>query len=386
MAISSQGLNDFLSYIIPLVTFNTNVSLIMSNKQPFSDPKTFGLWAASILQAVVFMLIAIYIDDKRIHSFRGKDQGVQTQHRTQLDERPDVIAHRTQTLANWNADGQSHLIKAQNIMKVYHDGVAAVNGNSFQVAKGEVFGLLGPNGAGKSSMFNVMTMDMRRTSGEVKILDTDIDALNVTQHGNKMGMCPQFNPIWKNLTVDQSLQYIGTVKGLNSEELAFQIEYIKKTLDLGPYSKTLSGNLSGGNKRKLVCAMSLLACPQVEFLDEPTTGVDPVSRRSLFKMLKYLPNCSLILTTHRMDEAESLCDNIAIMINGRFVVYGSPGHLKAAYGEGYTIRLKFTNNGPQVGQYVAQHMPYMKYKDTVALDEYHDGQQLNEYQYEVNTV
>ena len=90
-----------------------------------------------------------------------------------------------------------------------------------------------------------------------------------------------------------------------------------------------SDNLSGGNKRKLVCAMSLLGCPQVEFLDEPTTGVDPVSRRSLFKMLKALYNSSLVLTTHRMDEAESLCDNIAIMINGRFTVYGSPGHLKA---------------------------------------------------------
>ena len=107
------------------------------------------------------------------------------------------------------------------------------------------------------------------------------------------------------------------------------------------YGSIKSDNLSGGNKRKLVCAMSLLACPRVEFLDEPTTGVDPVSRRSLFKMLKHLPDCSLILTTHRMDEAESLCDNIAIMINGRFVVYGSPGHLKSEYGTGYAINLKF---------------------------------------------
>lgn len=90
--------------------------------------------------------------------------------------------------------------------------------------------------------------------------------------------------------------------------------------------------LSGGNKRKLVCAMSLIGCPQVEFLDEPTSGVDPVSRRSLFKMLKGLQDSSMILTTHRMDEAESLCDKIAIMINGRFVCYGSPGHLKSTYG------------------------------------------------------
>jgi len=88
--------------------------------------------------------------------------------------------------------------------------------------------------------------------------------------------------------------------------------------------------------------MSLVACPQIEFLDEPTTGVDPVSRRSLFKMLKGLNDSSMVLTTHRMDEAESLCDNIAIMINGRFVCYGSPGHLKSAYGQGYSISMQHT--------------------------------------------
>jgi len=91
-------------------------------------------------------------------------------------------------------------------------------------------------------------------------------------------------------------------------------------------------NLSGGNKRKLCCAMSLIGCPKLEFLDEPTTGVDPVSRRSLFQMLKSLTNSSLILTTHRMDEAESLCDKIGIMINGLFVAYGTPNHLKSTYG------------------------------------------------------
>ena len=85
--------------------------------------------------------------------------------------------------------------------------------------------------------------------------------------------------------------------------------------------------------------MSLVGGPIVEFLDEPTTGVDPVSRRSLFKMLKNLSNSALVLTTHRMDEAESLCDQIVIMINGRFVCYGSAGRLKELYGLGYTITM-----------------------------------------------
>jgi len=113
-----------------------------------------------------------------------------TQNRLQLDERPDVIAHRDYANQAWESTDLSHLIKAQALQKVYKDGVAAVNNNTFAVKKGEVFGLLGPNGAGKSSMFNVMTMDMNRSQGEVKIMDVGIDDLNVSDHGNKMGMCP----------------------------------------------------------------------------------------------------------------------------------------------------------------------------------------------------
>jgi len=118
-------------------------------------------------------------------------------------------------------------------------------------------------------------------------------------------------------------------------------------------------NLSGGNKRKLVCAMTLVACPKVEFLDEPTTGVDPVSRRSLFKMLKNLQGSSIVLTTHRMDEAESLCDNLVIMINGRFVVYGSPGQLKSKYGTGYLVSIKHVMQENVLDAYMNQYMSYL---------------------------
>jgi ATP-binding cassette subfamily A (ABC1) protein 3 len=222
---------------------------------------------------------------------------------------------------------------------VYGNGVAAVNKNTFCVKKGEVFALLGPNGAGKSSMFNIMTLDLKRSSGEVQVLNTELDNIDVGSQGYMMGMCPQFNTIWSCLSVDQSISFIGEIKGLSAEDIEFQKKFIKETLDLGAYSDTRAANLSGGNKRKLICAMSLVGCPKVEFLDEPTTGVDPVSRRSLFKMLKSLKDSSMILTTHRMDEAESLCDNIAIMINGRFVCYGSTGHLKNTYGQGYSISL-----------------------------------------------
>ena len=95
----------------------------------------------------------------------------------------------------------------------------------------------------------------------------------------------------------------------------------------------MSGNLSGGNKRKLACAISLIACPSILLLDEPTTGLDPFSRRNLVKMVKKLKNSSIIYTTHRMDEAEELCDNIAMLVKGRFVLYGSLEHIKTTYGK-----------------------------------------------------
>lgn len=114
--------------------------------------------------------------------------------------------------------------------------------------------------------------------------------------------------------------------------------------------------------------MSLVACPKVEFLDEPTTGVDPVSRRSLFKMLKSLQDSSMILTTHRMDEAESLCDNIAIMINGRFVCYGSTGHLKNTYGQGYSISLSHFKEKNEFANWVCTSYRFLEYETTVETD------------------
>ena len=118
-------------------------------------------------------------------------------------------------------------------------------------------------------------------------------------------------------------------------------------------------NLSGGNKIKLVCAMSHMSCPSVKFLDESTTRVDPVSRRSMIKILKGLGESAMILSTHRIDEAESLCDTIAIMINGRFVCYGSPGHLKSTYGQGYSFEVQHTQPLDLLDEQVRTYMPFM---------------------------
>ena len=146
--------------------------------------------------------------------------------------------------------------------------------------------------------------------------------------------------MWENLTVNESLNLVSALKGVDAARRERYKRVIMQNLDLTPFKNTICKNLSGGNKRKLCAAQALMLCPKVLFLDEPTTGVDPVSRRSLNRMVKKMQNSSVLLTTHRMDEAEQLCDKIAIMINGRFVVFGSPNYLKTQYGHGYTVSIR----------------------------------------------
>lgn len=173
-------------------------------------------------------------------------------------------------------------------------------------------------------------------------MNSEINQLSLETYGKYFGICNQENLMWDEMTVDESLNFVASLKGVSGPECDLFKRLISQNLDLLPFKNTLAKNLSGGNKRKLCCAQAIMLNPRVLFLDEPTTGVDPVSRRSLNRMIKKMKMASILLTTHRMDEAEQLCDQIAIMINGRFVVFGSPNYMKNAYGHGYTISVKQT--------------------------------------------
>ena len=168
----------------------------------------------------------------------------------------------------------------------------------------------------------------------------DVSKLDLAKKGKFFGICNQENLMWEDMTVDESLNVVAALKGISGERRENFKKLIMQNLDLTPFKNTYAKNLSGGNKRKLCCAQSIMLSPRILFLDEPTTGVDPVSRRSLNRMIKRMKAASVLLTTHRMDEAEQLCDKIAIMINGRFVVFGSPNYLKTTYGQGYTVSIK----------------------------------------------
>jgi len=180
--------------------------------------------------------------------------------------------------------------------------------NTFGVRKGEVFGLLGPNGAGKSTTFSMIAMQLPITSGHAELMGHEILDFPLQAMGKFFGQCNQENLIWESLTVDESMNFIASLKGIEGERRERVKRLVMETLELNFFKNTIAANLSGGNKRKLCCAQALMLCPKVLFLDEPTSGVDPVSRRSLNRMVKKMNMASVLLTTHRMDEAEQLCD------------------------------------------------------------------------------
>jgi len=210
------------------------------------------------------------------------------------------------------------------------------------VEKSQIFGLLGPNGAGKSTTFNILTGLIPRTSGSVKLKNEQIEN-NLSHIFKEVGICPQFDCLWENLTVIEHLTIFVKLKGLNGVELQENLDYYVKVMSLEDHIKKKANILSGGNKRKLCVTNALIGSPSLQFFDEPSTGLDPVARRFLWTTLtQNLQNrgASIVLTTHSMPEAESLCHKIGILINGRFVCFGSTPYLKNKYGNGYKITVK----------------------------------------------
>jgi ABC-type multidrug transport system ATPase subunit len=233
-------------------------------------------------------------------------------------------------------------IKVLNLEKTYPNGFQAVNNISLSVEKGQIFGLLGPNGAGKSTSFSILTALIPRTKGSVKLQGQEIDT-DLAHIFKEVGITPQFDCLWDNLSVKEHLYLFGSLKGLHGPELQENLDYFIKVMSLEDHVNKRSSTLSGGNKRKLCVTNALIGSPSLQFFDEPSTGLDPVARRFLWNTLTQnlaIRNSSIIFTTHSMSEAESLCHKIGILVNGRFVCFGSTSYLKNKYGEGYKITVK----------------------------------------------
>jgi ABC-2 type transport system ATP-binding protein len=208
----------------------------------------------------------------------------------------------------------------------------AVNGITFTVGAGEIFGLLGPNGAGKSTLIRMLTTLIRPTSGTARVNGFDIIA-EQDQVRQSIGVIPQAMTSDQELSVEENLIIFAKLYGVPREKRGRLIDELLGAVELTQWADKPVKNLSGGMRRRLEIARGLVHEPRVFFLDEPTTGLDPVSRVAVWQMIQRLKasrDLTVLLTTHYMDEADKLCDRIAIIDHGDLKALDSPMKLKAS--------------------------------------------------------
>ncbi|XP_050403065.1 phospholipid-transporting ATPase ABCA1 isoform X2 [Patella vulgata] len=261
----------------------------------------------------------------------------------------DVKRERQRVLSG-DADDEALVIK--NISKTYTTGrkkMKAVNNLCVGVPKGQCFGLLGVNGAGKTTTFKMLTVDVPITSGSAFVCQKSVlkEKDKVRQ---VMGYCPQFDALDSLISGREHLEFYARVRGIEEKDVKQVADWAIKKLGLLHYADKLAGTYSGGNKRKLSTAISLIGNPQIVFLDEPTTGMDPKARRFLWNCISEIvkDGRTVILTSHSMEECEALCGRLVIMVNGKFKCIGSSQHLKNRFGDGYTIVIRISGENPDM--------------------------------------
>lgn len=230
------------------------------------------------------------------------------------------------------------IIRIDNLNKTYGKDIQALCDISFEVEEGEVFGLVGPDGAGKSTFFNILTTLLLPTSGSAVIMGLDItkDTLEIRQI---IGYLPGTFSLYPDLTVEENLIFFATMYKSNIRDNMPLIRPIWK--QLAPFKKRRAGKLSGGMKQKLALCCALIHKPKILFLDEPTTGVDPVSRTEFWDILKNIKQqgITVVVSTPYMDEA-TRCDRIALIQNGHIIKIDTPQQIIAGFkGRLFTIKV-----------------------------------------------
>ncbi|TML84074.1 MAG: ABC transporter ATP-binding protein [Actinobacteria bacterium] len=241
----------------------------------------------------------------------------------------------------------SPLVHARGLVKEF-GRLVAVDGIDFDVQRGEAFGFLGPNGAGKTSTMRIVGCISPPTAGTLRVLDLDPVADGARIRA-KLGVVPQQDTLDSELTVRENILIYGRYFGLARADLREKAAQLLDFVQLSERADDPVEPLSGGMKRRLTIARSLVNDPQVLLLDEPTTGLDPQARHLVWDRLFRLKQqgASLILTTHYMDEAEQLCDRLVVMDNGKIVAEGSPLELIRRYSTREVVELRFADRPPE---------------------------------------
>lgn len=237
----------------------------------------------------------------------------------------------------------SSAIAASGLRKAYKDKVV-LDGIDLDVAAGTVFSLLGPNGAGKTTTVNVLTTLMKADGGTVRVAGHDVETETKAVRA-AIGVTGQFAAVDDLLTGRENLQLMAALKGLRPGESKLVVDDLLERFDLAESAQKMTATYSGGMRRKLDLAMTLVGKPRIIFLDEPTTGLDPRSRRTMWDIIRGLvaEGVTIFLTTQYLEEADRLADRIAVLDQGRLVAQGTPAELKRQI-PGSHVRLRFAGD------------------------------------------
>ncbi|MCX6686362.1 MAG: ATP-binding cassette domain-containing protein [Methanoregula sp.] len=275
-----------------------------------------------------------------------------TLHNNGIDRSPEPAAQKdgrssagsSATAVYSTASGES-IIQIEHLTKIFREQkrtVTAVNDVTFDVNRGEIFGLLGPNGAGKSTIIRILTTLLKPTSGTACV-----DTYNISSDPDKIreiiGVCPQNSTLDVELTAYDNLEFYGKLVNVDDDTLDARIWQLLKMADLADRAHMKVQTFSGGMRRKLEIVRAFIHHPLILFLDEPTIGLDPESRREVWQQIAKLneEKTTIILTTHYMDEAEKLCNRIAFVDKGRLIALDVLENLKRLIPEGDLIEIGF---------------------------------------------
>ena len=230
-------------------------------------------------------------------------------------------------------------VHIEKLVKRFGDFVA-VDNVSIDVAPGEIFGFLGPNGAGKSTTIRILCGLLPPTSGRATVGGFDV-ATQPEEVKHNIGYMSQKFSLYDDLTVEENIEFFGGVYGVSPRDLPARRDYVLRMAMLEDKRRAMTGTLSGGWKQRLALGCAILHEPPILFLDEPTSGVDPIARRNFWHLIYQLSEAghTIFVTTHYMDEAE-YCHRAALMYGGRVIALGSPRELKTSLGAGHLLNLE----------------------------------------------
>lgn len=313
-----------------------------------------------VVQWVIFLVLALYLENvlpigpgikkhpffflpRRFWCCTRKDSVDFGEH-----ENPDIEEEKQRVL---NDEKDEYAMKLLGLSKVFGKK-KAVNNLTMGIKKNECFGFLGPNGAGKTTTINMLCGYHRPSGGTAQLGELDIN-YDIEEIHLQMGVCPQEDLLWADLTGPEHLRFYGRLKNLRGKELEEQVEYWLEQVNLHDKKtkRKLSCEYSGGMKRRLSVAISLIGNSRFVLLDEPTTGLDPASRKSLWDVItKVKKHCSILLTTHSMEEAEQLCDRLSIFADGGLLSVGTSAELKERYGQYYKVLIATKQEDEEKGK------------------------------------